>query len=295
MVRASQGDKRSINAKQNAKRRTKKNSKITKQEKRKKQRTKRKLKMKEKKNSGKNFENGKSKEKELTEVEIDDEDLEFFNSASGVSSFANIPLSKHGHDLPKGKRKRKLHEEMAQRKRRKIEGTKDQIEGIEDYEKGERKPKSWDENKQKASNRLPIKLPSGKLAHQQIYQETVKKEEQPEPEIKEPERPKKITKEQKEKAKKKRRRDIRMQIASLCDQLIQDPELKVLRLSHLVTFCSDQDLYVQQMSIISLVEVFRNILPGYRINTKLLEQQTPQNRRQQFSKISSEFESLKRH
>ena len=68
---------------------------------------------------------------------------------------------------------------------------------------------------------------------------------------------------------KKRRADIRLQIATVSQQLIANAEQKVARLGNLVKFCGDKDKIVQQWAMLSLTEVFRSILPG--INIRVLK------------------------
>lgn len=68
--------------------------------------------------------------------------------------------------------------------------------------------------------------------------------------------------------KKKNRSYIKKKISILCAQMIEDPFVKVLNLKHLMKFCYSKDHVVQQWVLISLTQVFRLLLPSFRINSK---------------------------
>lgn len=57
----------------------------------------------------------------------------------------------------------------------------------------------------------------------------------------------------------------RERIASMCDAIVQMPEENVERLSDLLTLSRDTDTAVARLALLSLLAVFRQVLPAYRI------------------------------
>jgi nucleolar complex protein 3 len=87
-------------------------------------------------------------------------------------------------------------------------------------------------------------------------------------------------KEEKEKsvkpAKKKNPRiplaEIKESLANIASSILEDPEKNVAELKNLLKFCSDSRPEVMQLSLLTLLAVFRDIIPGYRIR-KLSEEE----------------------
>ncbi|CAH6721059.1 nucleolar complex-associated protein 3 [[Candida] jaroonii] len=118
---------------------------------------------------------------------------------------------------------------------------------------------------------LPIKI--GNKIERQQREVTKEKEEEPQPEAKEEnEAEKKIAKEEDEADKfddtlnpKERLVKMKEEIANLASKLMEDPEENINCLTRLRKMSMSRNFVLSQLSIISLIPVFKNLSPSYKI------------------------------
>ncbi|EKX45539.1 hypothetical protein GUITHDRAFT_138771 [Guillardia theta CCMP2712] len=219
------------------------------------------------------------------------EDRSFFKkNKHGASSFLfNSSLDELGEQT-KGKNQKKKKKELDKENDAPVKASREE----KDYESKPRQSKHWEEEAEKERKEgLPIKLPDGSLkkvrrekaipeddttehaplsrkalkkarrAHEQAKKqgegepekedgEGEEKQEEEEENVEEPEVPK--TQDEK-----------KLIIAECGSAIMKDPEANISQLSSLHSFCSDPDLVVAKLAILSETAVFSDIIPGYRI------------------------------
>eukprot|EP00794_Sanderia_malayensis_P005157 gene5157-5807_t len=70
-------------------------------------------------------------------------------------------------------------------------------------------------------------------------------------------------------------RENKMIIAKLCEEMLENPDANIKNLKKLLDFCNKgQILVIQKLALISLCEIFKDIVPGYRIRPLSEQEQT---------------------
>ncbi|XP_034329054.2 nucleolar complex protein 3 homolog isoform X1 [Magallana gigas] len=202
--------------------------------------------------------NGRDELVPVEENDLSDQDLDFYGTPGTASSF--ISDAKFGslskETVSKGKKRKKNIDEGEE----------------ENYEQKPRKLFAKEEN---IKSLLPIKTSHGvipqmtqiKQEEPEIKEETIEKSETATPE-KQEELPT-LTNIELYANRQEKLRARKARIAALASSLIENPEENIKKLKELrsyVTECDpDMFLTVRKLAMISMMEVFKDIIPGYRI------------------------------
>lgn len=158
----------------------------------------------------------------------------------------------------------------------------------------EKKPRSFDIDQDES---LPIKLTTGAVVKKPRSESILNKPIVEKPEVtpkngkREEKKEKDFTSKKIEKIEKSTEKDIKQQIALLASAILEDPSLNAFKLRDVFNFTnlsktSASTLTEQKLSILTLVAVYKDIVPGYYIRElSHVEKET---------KVSKEVEALRR-
>ncbi|KAI8914260.1 nucleolar complex-associated protein-domain-containing protein [Gorgonomyces haynaldii] len=115
--------------------------------------------------------------------------------------------------------------------------------------------------------KLPTKTLDGKLV-QQVERKTVKEEEPEVEQLKAPVKEKKPVKEQPVSSKKQTVVQVKESLAQMATQVIEDPENNIGSLRIIRGYTGDSRPEVVSLALLTLLAVFKDIIPGYRIRKR---------------------------
>ncbi|XP_061184775.1 nucleolar complex protein 3 homolog [Saccostrea echinata] len=208
--------------------------------------------------------NGRGSLETEEESDLGEEDIEFYGTPGNASGFINAAKSRTlSTEVVKSGKKRKK---------------KDTKEGDEE-EQYEQRPRKLFANDENVKSLLPIKtkkgvVPQVTLVNPEVCEDepAVKEEENNDPETSPAEKVEKLpaltnvelyaNRQEKLRARKSR-------IAALASSLIENPEENIKKLKELRSYIMESDpdvfLTVRKLAMVSMMEVFKDIIPGYRI------------------------------
>ncbi|XP_069133349.1 nucleolar complex protein 3 homolog isoform X2 [Argopecten irradians] len=196
--------------------------------------------------------------------DLSDDDVSFFSTPGLNTSFVNSSLCEDSTS-----KKRKLAEDA-----------------ISPFERRPRKIVHEDHD-QNLKHLLPIKTKKGAIIPQSTEEDLIpdEKEEPPEEETHDkpnnvhvPEVLPELTSIQLMYMRKQKLLDRRRRIALLASALIENPEANIRKLKELRLMLEEEDpdvfLTVRKLAIVSLMEVFKDIIPGYRLRVATQEEKS---------------------
>ncbi|XP_048745661.2 nucleolar complex protein 3 homolog [Ostrea edulis] len=202
--------------------------------------------------------NGRGDGEASEESDLGEEDLEYYGTPGSMPGF--ISAAKSGslskEPVNSGKKRKKIEEEE-----------------VETYERRPRKLFANDDN---VKSLLPIKTKTGvipQMTHiKQDDEPEVKEEETEQPETNIPDEKEELPVLTNVELYANRRQKLwlrKSRMAALASSLIENPEENIKKLKELRSYLTESDpdvfLTVRKLAMVSLMEVFKDIIPGYRI------------------------------